>query len=309
MRPRILLIGKNGQIGYELERVLSSVGELHSLGRQQLDISNESDLRDSIRQTKPDVLINAAAYTAVDRAESDENTAYDINVHAPRVMAEEAKELDALLIHYSTDYVFDGLKNSPYEESDLPNPLGVYGRTKLQGEQAIRAIAGHHLILRTAWLYSTRGHNFLLTILRSASQYQVLRIVNDQTGAPTWCREIGRATTSLLKHIFDQEDVRSEVARVNGTYHVTAEGTATWWDFARAIIEETQKVRSNVPWIAASTGGRPLIARDVLPILSEQYPTVARRPAYSVLSTSLLRYTFGLSLAHWREQLQAAFLS
>jgi dTDP-4-dehydrorhamnose reductase len=307
MKPRILLIGRNGQIGGELQRLLPRLGEVVAPDRREMDLSRPSEVRESIRKIRPALIVNAAAYTAVDQAESDEPTARSINADAPALMAEEAKKIGAAFVHFSTDYVFDGLKVSPYSESDSPNPLGVYGKTKLSGEQAIRDTGVQHLIFRTAWVYATRGRNFLLTVLRLASQREELRIVQDQIGAPTWSREIARATTDILARLAVNGDTPLSFPGVSGTYHMTAQGSATWYDFAQAILDEAARAPLNLSWMETATGNRPLIARRVVPITTAEYPTPARRPPYSVLSNSLLARTFGLQLSEWRVALHDAF--
>ena len=303
MSAKILLIGKNGQVGAELAAILPRLGPVVSLDRQQLDLSKPSQIRHTIEDVRPHIIVNAAAYTAVDRAESDETAAHAINADAPAVIAQEAKKIGAGVVHYSTDYVFDGLKKSPYEESDQPNPRSVYGRTKLAGEQAVRDAGVPHLIFRTAWVYGTRGRNFLLTILGLASQREELRIVNDQFGAPTWCREIARATTSILERQSRDSAYAPWLTRVSGTYHMTAAGVTTWCGFAQAILEEASP---ELPWVQAATNGHPLIGRRIVPVATAEYPTPACRPAYSVLSNSRLAQTFGVQLPNWRAQLRSA---
>lgn len=306
MKPKILLTGANGQVGNELQHLLPVIGETAIFDRGQLDLSKPSDIRRTISEIRPHIIVNAAAYTAVDRAESEEALAQAINADAPQVMAEEARKIGALLVHYSTDYVFDGTKTSPYEETDRTNPLGVYGKTKLAGEEAIRRSGAPHLIFRTAWVYATRGRNFLLTILRLASEREELRIVSDQVGAPTLAREIARATTSVLTNVIGNGDVAS-ARSITGTYHMTAGGIASWYDFTRAILEEASHAPTNMPWLAAATQGRPLTAKRILPITTDQYPTPARRPGYSVLSNALLNRIFDVQLPDWREQLRSVF--
>src|SRR5271170_2599085 len=307
MSARILLTGKNGQVGAELAMVLPRLGEVIALDRQQLDLAKPDDIRRAIREARPQIIVNAAAYTAVDQAETDQAAARAINTDAPAVIAEEAKKIGASIVHYSTDYVFDGTKRLPYNEYDPPSPVSVYGRTKLAGELAIRESGAPHLIFRTAWVYATRGRNFLHTILRLASQREELRIVHDQIGAPTWCREIARATTSILEHLSQADLGVSSFPQVSGTYHMTAGGIASWFDFAQAILAEASQAPPSLPWLAAATGGRPLLARRVVPITTAEYPTLARRPAYSVLSNARLSRTFGIQLPEWREQLHSAF--
>jgi dTDP-4-dehydrorhamnose reductase len=308
MTPAILLTGKNGQVGEELLRVLPRLGNLTALGRQELDLSRPEDVRRIIREVRPNLIVNAAAYTAVDQAERDEAAARAINADAPAVMAEEAKRIGATLVHYSTDYVFDGSKKSPYGETDPTNPLNVYGQTKLEGEEAIRNSGVAHLIFRTSWVYATRGKNFLLTILRLATQREELRIVQDQTGAPTWSREIASATSRILAQQL-QENGGSSFQGRTGTYHMTASGETTWYDFARAILEESSGTPQTASWFAAATNGRALVTRRVVPITTEEFPTPASRPLYSVLSNSLLTKTFGVALPNWREQMNATFTS
>ncbi len=213
MNHKILLTGKNGQLGDDLRHVLSRLGDVVATDRQQFDLSRPDEIRKKIRELQPTLIVNAAAYTAVDQAEKDEAAARAINSQAPAIMAEEAKKIGAALVHYSTDYVFDGSKNSPYDEDDPPNPISVYGATKLAGEQAIRDSGVDHLIFRTAWVYSTRGKNFLLTILRLATQREELRIVRDQIGAPTWSREIAGATVKTLEQICNRTRRNSSVVR------------------------------------------------------------------------------------------------
>jgi dTDP-4-dehydrorhamnose reductase len=238
MKPRILLTGKNGQVGAELAMVLPGLGEVIAPDREELDLSRPDEIRRTIREIRPSLIVNAAAYTAVDQAEKEEALAQAINADAPALMAQEASKIGAGLVHYSTDYVFDGSKHSPYEENDPPNPVSVYGRTKLAGEQAIRDAGLPYLIFRTAWVYGTRGRNFLLTILRLASQREELRIVRDQIGTPTWCREIARGTASVLGHISQDRKGALSLPEAGGVYHMTAAGVTTWYDFAEAILDE-----------------------------------------------------------------------
>jgi dTDP-4-dehydrorhamnose reductase len=242
----------------------------------------------------------------VDKAESEQDLARAINATAPGVMAEEGKKIGACLVHYSTDYVFDGAKTTPYEESDPTNPQNVYGKTKLEGERAIRESGVQHLIFRTEWVYGAEGKNFLLTILRLATQREELRIVCDQAGAPTWSREIARATTEILSRIFGPENSSLAPAEVSGLYHMTAAGQTTWYDFAKAILEEAQTIDPRMPWFAAATNALPLIARRVVPIPAVEYPTPARRPAYSVLSNERMSRTFSVRMPDWRTQLHCA---
>lgn len=268
---KILLTGCNGQVGWELKRSLIRLGEVLAFDRASLDLANPDETVSRVREVKPDLIVNAAAYTAVDAAEQEAALAMAINGTAPGILAEEAQRHGSLLVHYSTDYVFDGSKRSPYTEDDEPNPANVYGRTKLAGEDAVRASGCRHLILRTAWVYSDRGRNFLLTMLRLAREKPQLRVVNDQTGAPTWARDIAEATGSLLQH----------PSSPSGTFHLTAAGQTTWCGFAEAIVE---KRGLGVP---------------VVPISSAEYPTPAARPAYSVLDNAKLMALTGISMRAW----------
>jgi dTDP-4-dehydrorhamnose reductase len=281
----ILLFGANGQLGSKLKSLLAARGTVRAVGHSELDLRDLPTLRALILDTKPALIVNAAAYTAVDAAESDAEQARLVNTEAPRVMAEVAREHNALFVHYSTDYVFDGTAHTPYTEDSLVNPLGVYGATKLAGEQAVAASGAAHLILRTAWLYSNRGKNFLNTMLRLAAERNELRVVNDQTGAPTYADLVADASVQILDGMFSSGVVRVERC---GLYHLTCQGTTTWWGFAQRIIELAgfaERVR-------------------VLPITTADYPTPAKRPAYSVLSNAKLERVFGVRLQHWEEGLK-----
>jgi dTDP-4-dehydrorhamnose reductase len=261
-----------------------------------------------VREIRPELIVNAAAFTAVDAAETQEAAAHAINATAPGVLAEEAKKIRAAVVHYSTDYVFDGSKRAPYEEADTAVPINVYGKTKLAGEQAVLATGVPHLIFRTAWVYSTRGRNFLRSILRLASEKEELRVVRDQFGAPTWSRAVAEATVKILAQLTSQDSSpANSFLRVSGIYHLTAAGETTWYDFARAILEEAAHLSSAVEWFGDATRGRPLITRRIIPIATAEYPTLAARPAFSVLSNSHLIRTFGVELPHWRAQLHLMF--
>ena len=308
MKPRILLTGKNGQVGHDLQNSLPALGEVIALDRKELDLAKPDQIREMIRRIRPTVIINAAAYTAVDQAEKEESLAHVVNAEAPAIMAEEAKKIGAAVIHYSTDYVFDGTKRTPYQENDSTNPLNAYGRTKLAGEQAIQSSGVNQLIFRTAWVYSTRGKNFLLTILRLATQREELRIVRDQIGAPTSSREIASATTQVLHRIYDPQEDSPGWSGISGTYHMTAAGETNWYEFARAILEEARKQTSApAEWFTTATRGVPLITRQVISIPTAEYPTPARRPAYSVLSNTRLQTVFGIRLPDWQTQLLRVF--
>ena len=308
MKPVILLTGKNGQIGRELTRLLPSLGELTALNRQQLDLSKPEEVRQAIRWVRPQLIVNAAAYTAVDEAESDEATARAINAEAPAIMAAEARKIGACLIHYSTDYVFDGLKTIPYDEEDSTNPQNIYGKTKLEGEDAIRQSSVPYLIFRTEWVYSTEGRNFMLAILRLATLREELRIVCDQIGAPTLNREVARATTEVLAKVGIREDGQRRFAEVSGIYHMTAVGETTWHGFAAAILEEVAETKPVASWFLTATNNLSLIVRRVIPIASKEHPTAARRPANSLLRNARLLRTFGVQLSDWRGQLHSVFV-
>jgi dTDP-4-dehydrorhamnose reductase len=307
MKPAILLIGNNGQVGRELNRMLPQLGDVKSLGREQLDLSKPDEIRRATRMFRPNLIVNAAAYTAVDKAETEQDLARAVNAEAPAVMAEEAKAIGAFLVHYSTDYVFDGTKMSPYTEQDPTNPKNVYGKTKLEGELAIQQSGASHLIFRTAWVYATEGRNFLLTILRLATQREELRIVRDQTGAPTTSGEIAKATTKILSQIFAQGNGSYSPADANSIYHMTAGGQTTWFGFTQAILDYARKIDASAPWFAAATNNRPLITRTVTPIPASEYPTPASRPSYSVLSNERLNRAFSVRLPDWETQLASIF--
>ena len=277
---KILLAGGNGQVGWELRRALAPLGEVIAPRRDELDLVEADQVRQRVRAIAPQAIVNAAAYTAVDRAESEAELARAINAIAPGVLAEEAKRLDAVLVHYSTDYVFDGTKADPYVESDPPNPLSVYGRTKLEGERAIGASGCRHLTLRTSWVYGARGSNFLLTMLRLAHERRQLKIVDDQIGAPTWCREIANATAALLS--VDLAAVGSD-----GLYHLTASGATSWFGFAEAIFASPAMARLGIT------------PPELEAIPTSGYPTPARRPANSRLACGRLERRAGIRLGPW----------
>jgi dTDP-4-dehydrorhamnose reductase len=256
----------------------------------------------------PQLIVNAAAYTAVDRAKTDEATAQIVNAEAPEVMAVEAKKIGAALLHYSTDYIFDGTKTIPYEEVDPANPINVYGKTKYAGEQAIRASGVSHLIFRTAWVYATRGKNFLLAILRLGTEREELRVVSDQVGSPTCASELAAATSKILARINERNRGEFDFSEVSGTYHVSAAGQTTWHDFAKAIREEALATQYPLKWLAEATKGRQWIAQGLTPISTEEFHSPTPRPAYSVLSNSLLMRKFGVSLPDWRVQLKRCFI-
>ncbi|PJC99059.1 dTDP-4-dehydrorhamnose reductase [Janthinobacterium sp. BJB1] len=284
---RILITGKTGQVGYELERSLQGLGEIFALDRSQMDLADLDQVRDVIRRIKPTLIVNPAAYTAVDKAESEPDLALRINGEAPSVMAEEAKRLGAAMIHYSTDYVFDGSKNGPYVEADPTCPVNVYGSSKLAGEQAIEAAGIPHLILRTSWVYSTHGKNFLLTMLRLAQEREELSIVSDQFGAPTWSRTIADTTAHIVAQSVAAADRQAWWNNYSGLYHLTAQGQTSWFGFTEAIMAH------------ASIAKKPRLK----PILAQAYPLPARRPANSVLSSERLKKTF-CGLPQWQDALK-----
>ncbi len=285
---KLLLLGGNGQVGRELRRSLLALGEVIAATRNGegadavADFDQPRSLAVLIERVAPDVVVNAAAYTAVDKAETDSDAAYRINAEAPAAIAEACKLTDALLVHYSTDYVFDGESTHPYREQDVTSPLGVYGASKLAGEQAILDSGARHAILRTAWVYAAHGGNFLLTMLRLAGERDELRVVADQFGAPTPAAWIADASMELLRHGVQD----------SGTWHLTTRGETSWHGFASAIMEEAHELG--------------LLQRmpRVLPITTADYPTPARRPAFSVLDTTRLQQDFGIDPPGWRDGLQ-----
>jgi dTDP-4-dehydrorhamnose reductase len=270
---KILLVGKDGQVGRELANTLAAAGHVTATSRSDLDLVETDRVAQKVRDEKPDVVVNAAAYTAVDRAETERDLAYKVNAEAPGAMAAEAARLGALLVHFSTDYVFDGTKRDPYVEEDATNPLNAYGQSKLAGERAIVSSGCRHLILRTSWVYGPHGRNFMLTILRASRERPELRVVDDQFGAPTSSLAIARATATLLQR------------GAAGLYHLSAAGKTTWFGFAREILAKA---------------GTPT---PVVPITTDQYPAPARRPRNSVLDNSRLRAAYGVALPGWQEQL------
>jgi dTDP-4-dehydrorhamnose reductase len=295
---KILLTGKNGQVGFELARHLAATQhELVSVGSADCDLSKPAAIRDLIHAVKPDVLINPAAYTAVDRAESEPDLAKAINVDAPEVMANELKKTGGLLIHFSTDYVFDGHKTTPYNELDTPNPQSVYGQTKLQGEQAITASGVDHVILRTSWVFGSHGHNFLKTMLRLAAEREELRVVNDQFGAPTSARFLAQMVTLMLGRLGPVRAGNQEAkerAALNGLYHGSCSGRTSWYDYAKFAIELARRNGVKLK--------RP--ADKLIPIPSSAYPTPAARPANSVLDNTKLEQTFGIQRPDWQSDVE-----
>lgn len=281
---KILLTGVNGQVGWELQRTLAPLGEIVAADRQMLDLTSPDAIRALIREVKPNLIVNPAAYTAVDKAESEPEIAMAVNGIAPGIMAEEARKLGAAMVHFSTDYVFDGSKASPYTEEDAPCPINVYGRTKLAGEQAIQAADIPHLILRTSWVYGRRGKNFLLTILRLAGEREELKIVDDQIGAPTSCRMIAETAALILAQ------TRGGLGETGGLYNLTAAGQTSWHGFTAAILENRHRLTG-----AAS----PRLS----PIPTSAYPLPAPRPLYSVMSNDKLLSAFSVAIPAWQNGL------
>ncbi len=301
---RILVTGRNGQVGFELLASLAGQGQVIAAGRGEMDLSDPDSIRRAVREIGPDLIVNAAAYTAVDQAESEPELALAVNGVAPGILAEEAKRLGAALIHYSTDYVFDGSKAAPYTEDDEPQPVNVYGRTKLAGERAIQAVDAPHLVLRASWIYGMRGKNFLLTMLRLARERDELSIVDDQIGAPTWSRALAEATRDILKRLgYGQPGFRDACRAQSGIYHTSAAGQTSWYGFAAAIFAHAASARPR----------RSDIALDRVPVLepipTAQYPLPARRPRYSVLANGKLQRAFGVMMPDWEISLEECMRS
>ena len=286
--PRVLILGATGQLGLELQRSFAGTNPLVALGREGLDLGVPTQIREVLDRVRPDVILNAAAYTAVDRAESERELAFAINGRAPRLLAEEAARANALLVHYSTDYVFSNRKTEPWTEEDPPGPLNVYGASKLAGEEAIRQMGGRYLIFRTSWVYGPQGKNFLFTMLRLAHERHELTVVNDQVGAPTTSIELARATRTIVDGVLAGH--YGEASEWAGLYHMTCGGYTTWCGFAQAIFQRAG---------ALLEGHTP----RVVPIPSRDYPTPARRPHNSVLSNARLNERFGVQLASWETAL------
>ena len=287
-RMKILLLGKGGQVGWELQRSLAPLGELVALDFDSTDLcgdfTNPQGLAETVRTVRPDVIVNAAAHTAVDKAESEPDLARLINATAPGVLAQEAQKLGAWLVHFSTDYVFDGSGAQPWVETDVPAPLNVYGKTKLEGEQLVATLCKKHLIFRTSWVYAARGGNFAKTMLKLAQERERLTVINDQLGAPTGAELLADVTAHAILHV-QQNPAHA------GLYHLAAGGETTWHGYAEHVIDHVQASRKNIK----------IIAKDVLPVPTSAFPTPAQRPLNSRLGTAKLQSTFGLTLPAWQQ--------
>jgi dTDP-4-dehydrorhamnose reductase len=288
---RILLLGKYGQLGWELHRCLGPLGEVIALDYPEIDLSLPDQALQAVRQAKPQVIVNASAYTAVDRAESEPHIAQAINARTPGALADEARRCGAALIHYSTDYVFDGSQRQPYVESDAPNPLGVYGQSKLDGERAVQGAAGAYLILRTSWVYSLRRDSFVTKVLQWSRQQTSLRIVSDQVGNPTWARMLAEATAQLLAKA--GPDYYGWLEAHSGLYHLAGSGFTSRLEWCKAVLRlDPQRDQQT--------------AHQVLPAYTRDFPTPAQRPLFSALDCDLFSRTFGLRLPDWEQALQLA---
>jgi dTDP-4-dehydrorhamnose reductase len=285
---KILLLGKNGQVGWELQRSLAALGELIALDRHSTelcgDLADLAGMADTVRQVRPDVIVNAAAHTAVDKAESEPDLARTLNAFAPGVLAQEAAKLNALLVHYSTDYVFDGSGDSPWAESDTPAPLNVYGKTKLEGERAIRSSGAMHLIFRTSWVYAARGGNFAKTMLRLAQERERLTVIDDQFGAPTGADLLADVTAHAVRQVLQRPTDA-------GVYHLVASGETSWNGYAKYVLAQAERAQAAIK----------LVAKEVIAVPTSDFPTPATRPLNSRLDTTKLQATFGLRLPHWQK--------
>lgn len=288
---RVLLIGKNGQLGWELLRTLAPLGKVISIDYPELDLSEPESVRSVIAHAQPEVIINATAYTAVDRAESERELAFAINAHAPEIMAEEAKGCGAFFVHYSTDYVFDGTKNEPYVETDIPKPINVYGSSKLAGEHAIKSIGDKFFIFRTSWVYSLRRDSFVIKVLRWARSNPTLKIVSDQVSSPTWCRMLAETTALLIAKGVDHPSgwLKERI----GLYHLAGRGVASRLEWAQEILKLDPKPVEQV-------------IQQILSARTEDFPTPAKRPLYSALACERFEETFGLRLPAWQGALKLA---
>ena len=282
--PRILITGKNGQLGWALTRAFAPLGEIFAFDRDGLNLADADAIRHSCADIKPSLILNAGAYTAVDRAEQEPELAMQVNAGAPRIFAEEANRLGAAIIHYSTDYVFSGDATVPYREEDPTSPQNVYGKTKLAGEQAVCEVADRFLVFRTSWVYAARRQNFLLTMLRLAREREELRVVADQIGSPTWVQTLADFTRAAV-------NANANLAITDGIYHISAGGRTSWHGFAEAILAEIADPNR--------------IAKRVVPILTTDFPTPAKRPAFSVLSNQKIEFATKVRVPTWQNQLVA----
>ncbi len=287
---RILLTGTTGQVGWELCRTLAPLGTILAPDRNLLDLSRPEKIRAQVREWRPDLIVNPAAYTAVDQAESEHEIAFQINSDAPRVLAEEASKLSIPLVHYSTDYVFDGEKKTPYSEDDEPNPLNVYGESKLLGERHVQENTEQYLILRASWVYGLRGKNFLTTMLRLFQEREEIQVVDDQTGAPTWSRMVAEASAIILSQLINRGNDESRW----GLYHLSASGQTSWFGFAEKILEEAQ-----LGHLGGDLNGH---LPKLVPIAASEYPLPAERPKFSLLFTEKIIRQFGVRLPGWNKQ-------
>jgi dTDP-4-dehydrorhamnose reductase len=285
---KILLTGKEGQVGFALHKKLASLGQVVATNRQELDLGNPEAIKTFIDKIKPDIIINPAAYTQVDKAESEKLLAHQINAIAPQVLAERASELHIPIIHFSTDYVFDGLKHEPYLETDQANPQSVYGQSKWEGEEAVRQHT-KHIILRTSWVYGSHGQNFLKTILKLTQEKSSLNVVSDQIGTPTSSEALADVTYKIVETIFNDPHFKDF-----GTYHMTLDNETNWYRYACFITDEVKRL------------GLPILmtSKDIKPISSDAYPTLAKRPMNSRLNTTKIKKTFMLELPHWEEEVK-----
>lgn len=288
---KILLLGKNGQVGWELQRALAPLGTVVALGREDLDLADTDRIRVVVRDHKPGLIVNAAAYTDVDRAESEPDLAKQVNGVAPGILAEEAVRLGASLVHFSTDYVFDGAKGKPYTEEDPPNPLNVYGESKLAGERAVERIGGQYMILRTSWVYGLRRECFVTKVLQWAHSQSELRVVDDQVSSPTWCRTIAKKVFHILSH--DKGDFNTFFREFSGLFHIAASGEASRYKWAVAILSADPKREVQT-------------VKALRPAKSREFPSRAKRPPFSVLDCQLLVKRFSVELPHWRIGLGSA---
>jgi dTDP-4-dehydrorhamnose reductase len=289
---KILLLGKNGQLGWELQRSLAPLGELVALGRHSTDfcgdLSNLPGLIETVQTVRPDLIVNAAAHTAVDKAESEPELARLINASAPGVLAQQAQKLGAWLVHYSTDYVFNGSGSQPWQETDTPAPLNVYGQSKLEGEQLIAAHSSRHLIFRTSWVYAARGSNFAKTMLRLAQEREHLTVIDDQWGAPTGAELLADVTAHAIRQV---RQGSQDADRYSGIYHLAASGETTWNGYAKHVLAQAQRAPAAIK----------IIAKEVAPVPTSAFPTPARRPHNSRLNSAKLLSTFGLILPPWQQ--------